>query len=166
MPAFSPPPAETLPLSQIQDTANAPNLYKQGLKHLKAEQFEAARAAFTQALSLDPDNALYACYQAWCEFLCTPARPELSTRKLRQTVKTPAAAEMSWFFLGKIAQHCKLDADATQHFNAVLKLNPKNLDAQRELRLIKIRAESGPAPTSTSLGGRIAGFFRKLGGGS
>lgn len=138
---------------------------KEGLKLLRAEQFAAARAEFTAAFNADPESGVCSAHLAWCDFLLDSDHPDIASRKLRLLVARPDAAEYASFFLGKIAQHAKNDAEASSHFNAVLKVNPKHVDAQRELRLIKLRAAAPATPSSTSLSSRIGSFFKRLGGG-
>ncbi len=61
-------------------------------------------------------------------------------------------------FLGKIARIEGQTKDALRHFKKALELNPKNVDAARELRLINMR---GPKEKDSGEGGLFGGLFKK-----
>ena len=111
--------------------------------------------ALAEVASVTPEDGRVAAYLAWTEFLCDKSRASESREKLKKLKKESDAATDALFFLGKLELQEKNLRVAQRHFEEASKLDGKNVDIQRELRLIKMRSNEGEKENA-------GGFFKRL----
>lgn len=129
------------------------------------------------ALEIDPSSSDIRAFLVTIE----AAKPELSlevmrelVRKLDEIVKKDDKCERALFCRAQLKKRLDLPAEAVKDFALVAELNPRNVDAAREVRLHNMRrgsdpkiaaakpaASKGPAAGAEEEGGAV-GFFKKL----
>ncbi|HVH41579.1 MAG TPA: DnaJ domain-containing protein [Labilithrix sp.] len=146
-----------------------------GLEFKKAEAFlkrndtATAEQHLRRAVQLAPGNAEYQALLAWVQVkdTSTPAELERIVADLDRVITLDSAAKRAFFFRGQLRKRLNLAKEAYADFVRASELDPSNIDAQREVRLYKMRhergaaataAKSSPPPSSEGVGG----FFRKL----
>ena len=80
---------------------------------------------------------------------------------LVKALKINKKCEAGYEFLGRIAADQKEYPDARKLLNKALDINPKNVEAQRELRLISMREDKDKAPTKQGLTGMFKSVLKR-----
>ena len=124
-----------------------------------------------RALELDPQQADYVALVAWLEALKVDSQsPEATQARiadLDRALKMNERCERAYFYRAMLYKRTQRDGLAFKDFRKVAELNPKNIDAQRELRLYEMRGgppkritpyPSQPAPPKPGL---FQKFFKK-----
>jgi len=125
---------------------------------------EHARRAFT----LDPEQVEYMALCAWIE----SQRPESQARDktlekiaiLDKCIQKNPRCERAYFYRAMLHKRVEDSKKAIADFKIVVDLNPKNLDAAREVRLYRMRGGSKPPPAEPSSepkGGLLGKLFKK-----
>jgi tetratricopeptide (TPR) repeat protein len=132
--------------------------FDQGLKLLKNNLKERARAAFLLALEGEPQNSRYRAYAAWINYLHDPERAFAHSFKVLNELvdeqrDDPRPMVEARLFLACILERQGDDEKAARAFRAVLKADANNVEAQRFLRLHEMRKKEGSGQES---------FFGKL----
>lgn len=125
-----------------------------------------------RALKLDPEQADYIALVAWLDALKPNAQtPEGTAERiadLDRALKLNERCERAYFYRAMLYKRQRRDALAFKDFKKVAELNPKNIDAQRELRLYDMRG--GPPrritpmpsqPPASAKPGLFQKFFKK-----
>lgn len=99
-----------------------------------------AEPMLRKAVALNKGEAEYWAYLGYAIFLLQGqnGRSE-AKRALDEAVRLNAKLDVAYEFMGRMA-HSLGEADAQAHLHKALALNPKNVSAQRELRLLNMRA--------------------------
>jgi predicted TPR repeat methyltransferase len=80
---------------------------------------------------------------------------------LDTAISLSATCERAWFYRGMLLKRAQREDAAYRDFKRVTELNPRNVDAARELRIFEMRkGKAPPAPESTS--GKGEGLFGRL----
>lgn len=124
--------------------------------------------------SLDPEQADYVATLAWLD----AQRPEWFSREktlekvtlLDRCIQKSPSCERAYFYRGMLYKRIDEPVKALKDFKAAAELNPRNLDAMREVRLHNIRggasrpppgARSNSNPPPETLGGLFGKLFKK-----
>jgi curved DNA-binding protein CbpA len=120
---------------------------------------------------LDPEQADYMATMAWLD----AQKPEWLSREktlekvrlLDRCIKQNANCERAYFYRGMLYKRADEPSKALKDFKKSAELNPRNLDAMREVRLHNMRGSGGktsaaPPPTAgESIGGLFGKLFKK-----
>jgi curved DNA-binding protein CbpA len=150
-------------LRQVQDGGGTPEADRQmeailwaAKEHQKAEvlfkrrDFEGAATILASAIQVTPDEADVLAAYAWALFNM-PITEERDQEML--TIVTRAIAiepkhDRAHYYKGLMHVRAGQDSHAAKHFREAAQINPKNLDAAREVRLVEMR-NKGAAPTNS-----------------
>ena len=119
--------------------------------------YELAKKAHT----LDPEQADYLAMVTWLE----AQRPEWVSREktlekiavLDGCIRLNANSERAYFWRGMLYKRIDENSKALKDFKKAGELNPRNLDAMREVRLHNIRGGQSKPPPGGGSGGRTSG---------
>lgn len=134
----------------------------------KAEAFlkKNDRATATQhlerAVRLAPANAEYRATllsMVLLEPTSPPDKLEATLVELDDLAKRDPACERVFFVRGQVRKRLGREREAFADFSRAAELNPNNLDATREVRIYKMRAERPTTPASST---GALGFIKKL----
>ena len=155
-----------LALQRKASQVNHPNLsnpakeaFNDGYRAYKAEHFNEAFKHFEQAYTLVPDDGMYQTYYGYMLFRQFPERHAEAEELLKKAMNSghKQAAPDALLFMGHLLKaQGELDK-AHRHYEKALKLNPACTEAERELRLAKIRNER----KSSDPGSFIKNLFKK-----
>jgi tetratricopeptide (TPR) repeat protein len=114
---------------------------------LKRGDLVQAEALCRRAAKLDTKQADYHALLAWLEGMKAENQGVVETRsligRLGEAIALNASCERAYFYRGLLHKRLKNDAAAIKDFRSAAELNPRNVDAQREVRLHTMRAGSG-----------------------
>lgn len=146
--------------TDVAEIMEADNLFRRGESLLSRGIFEEADRDFQKALSMnsgEPDFWICSAFTAYMVQGSAVADASLKTLDKYKTQSSKAGRVEE--FTGRILRAEGRLAEARQQFTKCLERDPKNVNAQRELRLIEIRsAKQEPIERS---GGLLSRLFKK-----
>jgi hypothetical protein len=129
-----------VPDVDVMNILHAENLFQTATQLVKARRYDEARAKLDEALKLNPDEAEFGIWKAWCEFLVAPD-------KKRQQASSAAAIEggvrrnprcvPGYLFLGQMAKLVGDASAAEKHLKRGLAIAPDDADLTRELKYLR-----------------------------
>jgi len=162
--------------AKIQAVLEAATEFQKAEFLLKRNETQQAYDIAKKAHQLDPEQADYLAMVTWIE----AQKPELTGREktlekiavLDKCLKMNANCERAYFWRGMLYKRIDEANKAIKDFKKAAELNPRNLDAMREVRLHNIRGGQskpppGPggraskAPQPETLGGLFGKLFKK-----
>lgn len=139
---------------------------------LKKNDTAQAEQHLKRALQIAPGHIECQTLLVWLQ-----AKPDSSPDRLRELVgeldrliERDGKAERAYFYRGQLHKRLERSKEALADFVRAAELNPKNVDAVREVRIYKMRQERAGASTSAapeksdraSSDAGLGGFFKKL----
>ncbi|MDB5212783.1 MAG: DnaJ-class molecular chaperone CbpA [Myxococcaceae bacterium] len=113
---------------------------------LTKREFHAAEAASRQLASADPDDSEAQALVAWASTLAGEASEDTlraALPMLDRAVNRDRQCERAHYYRGMVHKRLGGNAAAFRDFTRVVNLNPKHVDAQREIRIFEMRARKG-----------------------
>ncbi len=126
----------------------------------RKHEYDKALELLERVISLSGDEADYHAMQAWLLLQKHPEGDAPFKEMINATekaLKLNKDHERSIYYRGLILKRMKRDADALKFFRRAAELNPKNLDALREVRIATMRK----GEKNGTQKGLFAGFFKK-----
>lgn len=160
--------SESLNADDVVNIFNADKLFLRGKTFLKQGSSKGAHEQFSDAHKLNPDDQDIYIYLLYSEYLQIPKTSEglLRSKTRAQEIHDEldviiqSREDLDWLmvFLGVVKQGLGQENNAYNLFRDALILNPKNADAKRQVRMIKLRHER--KQVDQGLWGKIKGMFR------
>ncbi len=122
-----------------------------GKIRMRHKRYEDAVGDFREATLQSPDVAEAQVLLAWARFLSEPEQIKRAMGELSKVVRKDEKVADAWYYLGRLAILNKELPRARKYFAKALKMDPKHVQAQRELRLMDRRGQAvgdGPAKKS------------------
>jgi CheY-like chemotaxis protein/tetratricopeptide (TPR) repeat protein len=113
-------------------------LFEDGFSLLRNGEFARALPMFEEAEELQP-KARYRAYTAWCSYLANPKLREKVEHALVQLTKQNTDDALMYYLLGNFYMREKNEKRATVCYEKALEIDPQNIDAARQLRIIRMR---------------------------
>ena len=117
---------------------------------LKRNDLVQAEAMARKAQEADPDQPDYAAMVAWLDALKpdnqTPERTGVAITLLGRAIKLSDRCERAYFYRGMLHKRLGNPHAAVRDFRKAAELNPRNIDAVREVRLHEMRSQKGSLP--------------------
>lgn len=140
---------EAGPVPDIGAIFGADNHFRLGEQLLQHGNYKGALKKFEEACALNPDSLRFQAYRAWAFYSSLPRdednRPknrkyvQECRRIVEQALENVEEFDMAHVFLGQMmAVEGNIDG-AKKEFKRALRLNSKNIQAQRQLRLLNMR---------------------------
>jgi hypothetical protein len=120
---------------------------------LRKSDAAAAEQHVRRAIELDPEQADYYALLAWILFERYPGDGAPLDEMLGLVEKAIAMHDKhakAHYYRGAILRRCGRENDAVKAFRRAVELNPKNVDAQREVRIATMRAKKGGGSAASS----------------
>jgi tetratricopeptide (TPR) repeat protein len=118
----------------------AENAFQAGTLLVKARKYEEGLRKFEEAARLNPDEAEFGMWKAWCEFLLADDKKKrLSAASAAVEAglqKNPRCAQ-GYLFLGQMARIVGDPALAEKHLRRGLGVAPEHAELQRELKYLR-----------------------------
>lgn len=113
---------------------------------LAKREFHAAEATSRQLASADPEDSEAQALVAWASTLAGEASEDTlraALTVLDKAVNRDRQCERAHYYRGMVHKRLGGNAAAFRDFTRVVNLNPKHIDAQREIRIFEMRARKG-----------------------
>lgn len=124
----------------IEKILRAEEVFQKGRILVQARKYADAVKMFEEAIGCNADEAEFYAWRGYSKFLAATDRKAVHTDVMRDlnlcVAKNPNVAA-TYFFLGFVAQKNGDEKTAMINFKKCVALDPKHIDAQRELRSIK-----------------------------
>jgi hypothetical protein len=129
---------------------------------LAKNDLAAARVETQRLLDADKDDPDAIALLAWIGTACGEANTEVleaSVAQLDRAVNTDKDCDRAYYYRGVLHKRLGMTAAAVRDFARALQLNPKHLEAAREVRIAEMRARKGSGEHALGLG--ITGKAKK-----
>ncbi len=118
--------------------------------HMRRNDFAQAEAMCRKAVEADPGQPDYVALLAWLESMKpeaqTPVGTQVAISKLSKAIEMSNKCERAYFYRGQLNKRAGNLPAAMRDFRKAADLNPRNLDAIREVRLHEMRSQKGTLP--------------------
>lgn len=147
--------AKGLP-TDVNVILEAEGLFVKGKSLVRRGQAANAEPLLRKAVEMNPGEAEFWSY---CGFAIYSANGKAglaeAQEKLKKALEMNPKLDSAYEFMGKIARVEGDAAAAERHFKKCLSLNAKNVEAERELRLVQMRAAKGGDKSAAGLFGKL-----------
>lgn len=125
----------------------AEGLFRKAQMFVRRGQADAAEPVLAQAIAMNKGEAEFYAYHGYALFAAkgTAAAAEANA-EINKALDMNAKLDSAYEFLGKIARVEGKFAEAVKHLKKALELNPKNREAERELRFVQNQIAKQPQP--------------------
>jgi tetratricopeptide (TPR) repeat protein len=116
---------------------------------MKRRDFAQAMQHLRVALGKNPDEPDYHALHGWLLHLMNPTEPapvQEMLAALDRAVKGNPNSDRTHYYRGMVLKRLKRDREALSHFKKAMDINPRNVEATREVRLANMRKDSKPPP--------------------
>lgn len=144
----------------MRDVLESAMEYQKAEVLIRRRDYSGAMQLLRSALNKNPDesdvNALY----AWLLHLMNQhdeAPFDDMLRALDRALRNNPRNERAHFYKGTILKRMKRDNEALKHFRQAVEINPRNVDAAREVRIAGMRRDSKPPPGGGGILSRLFG---------
>jgi curved DNA-binding protein CbpA len=155
--------------AKIQAILEATTNFSKAEFYLKKNNLAEAEAMCRKAYEADPEQADYLAMLAWLESQKTQDKDQTRQRiaMLDKALKMNANCERAYFYRGMLHKRMDNTLAAVKDFKQAADLNPRNLDALREVRLYAMRKDPAGSGKGNSMapgkgGDTGGGLFGKL----
>jgi tetratricopeptide (TPR) repeat protein len=124
----------------VMNILHAENVFQAGTLLVKARNYQEAKAKFEEALKLNPDEAEFAMWKAWCEFLLAQDKKRAhgaAVATIEAGLKKNARCAPGYLFLGQMAKIVGDLGTAEKHLKRGLSAVPEHADLVRELKYLR-----------------------------
>jgi len=124
----------------VMNILAAETTFEAGVLLVKARQYDAAILKINEAMKLNPDEAEFGMWKAWCEFLLAQDKRHVhsaAAHAIEAGLKRNPRCAQGYLFLGQMA---KLTGDlglAEKQLKRGLAVAPDHADMQRELKYLR-----------------------------
>lgn len=141
--------------AKIQAILEATTNFSKAEFYLKKNNMAEAEVMCRKAYDADPEQADYLALLAWLEAQKVQDKDQTRQRiaMLDKAIKMNANCERAYFYRGMLHKRMDNTIAAVKDFKQASELNPRNLDALREVRLYAMRKDK--PGTSTTASGSI-----------
>ena len=149
---------------EIQNVVGAAVEFQKAEICLKKNDPVQAEVLARRALQMDPNQADYIALLAWIESLKDSSAEATQDRiaDLDRAIKINDRCERAYYYRAMLYKRHNRDGPAFKDFQKVNQLNPKNIDAQRELRLYEMRGSRAPSQAPAQSPAQTPGLFQKF----
>lgn len=131
--------------------------YERGQAALRVEDIDTAIAELAKATELNPHEFDYHAMYAWAQFCGSKDRPKIADKvrkMLGHAIQKSRQPEFPRLYLGRMERMLGRDREALMHFQQIIEVNPKHVEAAEELRALQAKLGSGEKPGLAGLFGR------------
>lgn len=128
--------------------------FNQASLFLKNNNYAKARQLFEEAVKLNGMASEYKAWLGWAMFLEDSSKYNDCARLILEAVKANPNFDRGFYFLGSIFKARNEHSQAENAFKKAVSINPNNIEAQREIRLITMRREKAGPEAAKPSGGR------------
>jgi hypothetical protein len=130
---------------EVRDALEAESLFQRALVFLNKQELATAQDLVDRAQILSPKEGEYLALSTHLKVLERPQDTDLEDleKKLRQASADCPKSEGVTFYLADVLKRSQKFSEAKLYYKKTLILNPHNIQAAREIRLIEMRTKRG-----------------------
>jgi len=124
----------------VMNILQAENVFQVGTVLVKGRKYDEAIAKFDEAMKLNPEEAEFGMWKAWCQFLVADDRKRqgsASASTIDAGLKKNPRCAQGYLFLGQIAKLLGDPSAAEKHLRRGLAVAPDHAELQRELKYVR-----------------------------
>jgi len=124
----------------VMNILQAENVFQAGELLVKARRYAEAIVKLDEAMKLNPDEAEFSMWKAWCEFLLAKDKRAAhghAAATIEAGLKKNSRCSAGYLFLGQMAKLVGDLALAERHLKRGLQVAPDHADLQRELKYLR-----------------------------
>lgn len=128
--------------SEVSKILSAEGIFQKGEMALRKRDYDKARACFSEAVLLCPDEGEFHAFLGWTIFQSDPKDEQVVQQardELTQAISLNPKVDKAYLFLGYIYKAMNYKEMAEHEFEKAIQCNPDCTEALRELRLINMR---------------------------
>jgi curved DNA-binding protein CbpA len=141
----------------VRNAFEAELLARDGDKLLAANQWPRAAELFARAHALSPKDSDVEAALIYAEFRRDSGDAAATIARLAKLLADTPNCARAHYFKGLLELSINDTSNAKQSFSTAHQLNPRNIDAERQLRAIRLR-ERGPSPSKPEKDDKKRGF--------
>jgi tetratricopeptide (TPR) repeat protein len=129
--------------------------FQKGETALRLRDFQKALQHFGQALELYPEDGEYHAYYGWTLHTLHPDSHQIAEEAIehvKRGIKLARDREKPYLFMGRLCKVTGRPEAAEKMFTRAVRIQPKCVEAMRELRLIEMRRRNDKGFISRLLG--------------
>jgi len=133
----------------------AESAFKDAEAMVKRRDYPGAVAKLKEAISQNAKEGDFHSLLGWARFCVNSEDPDnvaTAHEDLQRGISLAPGSVTGYYYLAKLNKACDDEDEARALFRKVLEIDPKHLDASREMRLLKMRGQKS---------GGLFGFGRK-----
>ena len=132
----------------VRDALEAENLFQRAVVFLNKGEIAKSAELVESSLVLSPEEGEYLALAAHIGVLQRGSGEPLIDleKKLRQAAAQCPRSEKVNFYMADVLKRQEKWAEAKAYFKKILQVNPRNIDAAREVRLIEMRDKKSTGP--------------------
>lgn len=146
-------------LDEPDSEDEAKEYFNAGYRAFKNEREAKSHRFFELAHEFDPDQPLWKTFYAYTLFLVDPDSRDRAAELLREVLDSEdrQARPDAHLFLGRLLKVQERHKQARRHFERAVELDPNSIEAQRELRVYKMREGDSSDPEDSDDSGSFFG---------
>ena len=136
--------------------------------HMRRREYDQALDLLAQIMELNPDDADYHATYGWLLFSKHDGAESVQLEAIAALERAIALSpdhDKSHYYLGMILKRAGRVGEAATHFAKAAEINPRHIEAVREVRLANMRKSESPASRKSGRKSRSSGLLGKLFGG-
>ncbi|MEE8557506.1 MAG: response regulator [Myxococcota bacterium] len=148
--------------TEVNQILTAELQFQKGEALFRKKDYRRALEQFKWAVELNPEEGEFLALYGWTTYLVHPEDPEAREQgkeHLAKAIEFAPRSSSGYYYLGQLFKACGELKRAETMFRQVLELDPKHVEAARELRVFKMRRGGEEAERGSGL----FGFGRKKG---
>jgi len=146
---------------EVERVLEASSLYQKAEICLKRNDREGAEKFLRRAVELDPETGSQLALLGWVVSLSGEKALPAALEMLHRAVKLADNDDRALYYRGTVLKRLGRAQEAIKDFRKAADLNPKNLDAVREVRLFDMRSQRKPASDVDDDAGLFGKLFKK-----
>jgi len=130
--------------TSLEKILKAETAFQKGIVLFRVKKYDQAQKAFAEALEINPNEAEYLMYQAWCAYKFNPKATDViinARKNLLRAIELNPKLSLAHLFLGYVCKDEGNEKEALRRFERAIQCNPNCTEALREIRLMSMRKE-------------------------
>ncbi|MBN2341449.1 MAG: DnaJ domain-containing protein [Deltaproteobacteria bacterium] len=128
--------------AEVRRIIEADRMYQKALVLMRQQKNTDALNLVEQAFDNCPEEAEYIATRAYLKMLLGKEKPEDLITVFREAERTNPKSERIHFYFAQVLKNAGRTNEAKKHFKEAATINPRNIEAAREVRIIEMRSKN------------------------
>lgn len=141
--------------AEVRRIIDADKLYQMAMVLMRQKKNEQAYEMIDEACQSCPTEGDYMAARAYLKMILEKETAENLLSVFREAIRHNPKSERAHFYFGQALKKENRTAEAKQQFQLTVEINPRNIEAAREIRLIEMRSKNTGKNKKPSFFGRL-----------